>query len=125
MIFSFTHCNLTVADLERSLNFYKQALSLTEIRRLDFGDCIMTYLTDDNKNFELELRWNKESDKHIELGDNPTHIALMTEDVQKALELHQSMGCVSSVVSDLGIYFINDPDGYIIEIMPNDFFKNR
>ncbi len=123
MRFNFTHSNITVTNLERSLEFYKQALSLTEVRRRDFGDCIMAYLQDDNHNFELELRWYKDSRARINHGDNLTHLAFTTDDVQAALKKHREMKCVHFTVDELDIYFIKDLDEYIIEIMPENFFN--
>ena len=76
MNYGFTHANLTVTDLNRSLKFYDEALNLKEVSRREFDDCFMVYLRGHNQNFELELRVNKNPVKKINLGDNPTHLAL-------------------------------------------------
>ena len=46
------------------------------------------------------------------------HLALTADDFDKAHELHEKMGCICFENHDMGIYFINDPDGYWIEIIP-------
>lgn len=122
MQYVFTHANLTVTDLSRSLKFYEEALNLKEAGRREFDDCFMVYLRSDGNNFELELRVNKNSVKKINLGDNPTHLAFVAEDFNLSLEKHRAMNCVSFVIKDLGIYFITDPDGYKLEIVSKKFF---
>jgi len=67
--YAFTHANLTVTDLSRSLKFYDEALNLKEVSCREFDDCFMVYLRGDDQNFELELRVNKNPIKKINLGD--------------------------------------------------------
>ena len=52
------------------------------------------------------------------LGDEEFHLALTADDFDKAHALHEKMGCICFENHDMGIYFINDPDGYWIEIIP-------
>lgn len=125
MNYAFTHANLTVTDLNRSLKFYDEALNLKEVSRREFDDCFMVYLRGDDQKFELELRVNKNPTKKINLGDNPTHLAFVAEDFILALNHHRAMNCVSFVPEDLGIYFIRDPDGYNLEIVSKNFFDNK
>ena len=118
----FAHANITVVDLENSINFYKTALDLDEDRRKDFGNCIMVYLCDGKSNFELELRFNKGVDKKINLGDNPTHLAFVVENYAATLEKHKALNCITST-NAAGMHFIKDPDGYSLEIMSKDFLE--
>ena len=119
MNFKFAHSNLTVADLERSVNFYKTALNLREHRRKDFGNCIMVYLHGVNSDFELELKWEKGFGKKI-IAENTTHIAFVVDDYDSALDLHKSMNCIDFIHED-GMHFIKDPDGYNVEVMSQGF----
>lgn len=121
----FVHSNLTVTDLEKSLEFYREALGLHEDRRRDFGEFIMVYLRAERGEFELELRLNKAGKSEINLGDNPTHIAFTTDDYPAALKKHREMNCVAFVNEELGVYFIKDPDGYWLEIISPEFFTAR
>ena len=54
----------------------------------------------------------------INLGDNEFHLALMVDDFAGAHALHEKMGCICYENKAMGIYFINDPDNYWIEIVP-------
>ncbi|MDP4269699.1 MAG: VOC family protein [Bacteroidota bacterium] len=118
--FSFNHNNINVFDLEKSLKFYNKALGLTEVRRKEAADgsYIIVFLSDGNTAHKLELTWLRDWEKPYELGDNEFHLALTTEDYQAAMKKHQEMGCVCFVNEAMGIYFIEDPDGYWVEIVP-------
>lgn len=67
----------------------------------------------------LELTWLKDFDKPAyDLGDNETHLAFVAEDFDAAYALHKEMGAICFENTAMGIYFIEDPDGYWIEIVP-------
>lgn len=120
MQFLFTHFNYNVLDLEKSLAFYKEALSLTEVRRTEAedGSFILCYLGDGKTNFNLELTWLREWDRPYNLGDNEIHLAFTVDDYAAAHAKHKEMGCICYENEAMGIYFINDPDGYWLEILP-------
>lgn len=120
MKFKFNHSNITISDEKKSLEFYKLALGLEEVHRQEFDDCFMIYLQCGN--VELELRLNKNSSE-LNLGNNPTHLAFSTDDYISALKKHREMNCIDTVIENLGIHFIKDPDGYIIEVIPENFFE--
>ena len=67
---------------------------------------------------QLELTWLKDRTKPYNLGDNEIHLAFRVDDFQKAYALHKEMGVVCYENKDMGLYFISDPDGYWIEILP-------
>lgn len=120
MKFKFEHTNFNVSDLEKSLAFYDQALGLKEKRRLNAADgsYAIVYLTDGESAFELELTWLREHPQKYDLGEAEFHLALSVPDYAQALKKHQEMGIVSLINEDMGIYFIEDPDGYWIEVIP-------
>ncbi|MGM9572059.1 MAG: VOC family protein [bacterium] len=120
MQFTFYHNNFNVLDLEKSLKFYAVALGLKETRRItaDDGSFIIVYLGDGKNTHFLELTWLRDRSEPYNLGDNEFHLALHTDDYAAALKKHQEMGCVCYINEEMGIYFINDPDGYWIEILP-------
>ena len=119
--YKFIHQNLTVFDLDKSLAFYKEALDLHEARSFDGPDGAfkLVYLEDGTTGFQLELTWLRDRTEPYNLGDNEIHLALSVEDFDAALEKHRAMGCVVYENPDMGIYFIGDPDGYWIEIVPS------
>ncbi len=120
MNFKMVHNNLNVFELERSLEFYQKALSLDEVRRITAADgsFVIVYLSNDCSTHQLELTWLRDREKPYDLGDNEFHLAFTADDFDKALKLHKDMGCVCFENKDMGIYFIEDPDGYWLEILP-------
>lgn len=123
-MFKFNHNNLNVLDLSRSLKFYKDALDLTEIRRLEFEDFILVYLGDSfGSQHQLELQWFKNRKTPYNLGENKFHLAFTVKDFSVAYDKHKKMNCICNDVKNLGIYFIEDPDGYCLEILPENWGK--
>ncbi len=120
MKFKMIHENYNVLDLEKSLEFYEKALGLKEKRRKEAedGSFIIVYIASEDDNFELELTWLKDWDRPYNLGDCEFHLAFRTDEYEKAYELHKNMGCICYENKSMGIYFISDPDGYWLEIVP-------
>jgi lactoylglutathione lyase len=120
MKFVFSHNNFNVLNLENSLTFYRKALSLVEVRRYEPPDksFIIVYLGDGTTPHYLELTWLRDREEPYNLGDNEFHLALKVEDFAAAHALHEKMGCICFENKKMGIYFINDPDDYWIEILP-------
>ncbi|GHV01927.1 lactoylglutathione lyase [Clostridia bacterium] len=114
------HSNRNVFDLEKSLKFYNEALGFTETRRIapKDGSFVIVFLKDGVSDFQLELTWLKERETPYELGDNEIHLAVSVRDFDAARKMHKDMGCVCYENPAMGIYFISDPDGYWIEILP-------
>ena len=120
MKFTIDHFNINVLDLDKSRAFYKKALGLTEQRRktADDGSFIIVYLADGSSDTKLELTWLRDQKKPYDLGDEEFHIAFKTDDFQAAHDHHKKMDCICYENQDMGIYFINDPDGYWLEVVP-------
>ena len=106
MKFTFAHNNLNVYDLEKSLDFYKKALGLEVVRTKDASDGSfkLVYLGDGTTPHQLELTWMRDM----------FHV----DDFDAAHAKHQEMGCICFENPKMGIYFIADPDGYWLEIVP-------
>ncbi len=120
MNFKIDHYNINIMDLEKSLAFYKNALGLKEVRRknAEDGSFILAFLGDSSTSQRIELTWLRDKEGKYELGDNESHIAFITDDYEAAYKLHKEMGCICYENKGMGIYFIKDPDGYWIEIIP-------
>ncbi|MDE7037611.1 MAG: VOC family protein [Lachnospiraceae bacterium] len=120
MKFTFNHNNFNVLDLEKSVEFYKKALGLTvtDEHTAEDGSFKLIFLGDGTTPHRLELTWLRDMDRPYELGDNESHLAMYVDDMEAALAFHREMDCVCFENADMGIYFINDPDGYWIEICP-------
>jgi len=120
MKFRFDHNNINVRDLEKSLSFYRDALGLSETRRIESADKSfkLVFLGDGKTTHKLELTWLRERMEPYNLGDNEFHLALVVDDYDSAFARHKAMGCVCYENPAMGIYFIEDPDGYWLEILP-------
>ncbi len=120
MKFSFNHNNINVLDLEKSVAFYREALGLVELRRHSppDGSFTLVFLGDGSTGHRLELTWMRDRTEPYSLGDNEFHLALTVDDYESAHRKHKEMGCVCYENEAMGIYFIADPDGYWVEILP-------
>jgi len=120
MTFRFVHNNINVFNLNKSLEFYDKALGLKELNRNEAkdGSFIIVYLSDNQSEHKLELTWLRDQASPYDLGDNEIHLAFTTDDYKAAYKKHKEMGCVCYENTAMGLYFISDPDGYWLEIVP-------
>ncbi len=120
MRFRLVHNNINVKDLDRSVSFYDKALGLTVTSRHKAADGSfeLVFLGDDQTGHGIELTWLRDKEGPYDLGDNESHIALKVDDFDKAFRLHKEMGCIVYENKAMGLYFIEDPDGYWLEILP-------
>lgn len=116
--FKMIHENYNVSDLARSLEFYEKALGLREKRRKTGSGFTIVYIGNDVSDFELELTALDEHPQKYDLGECEFHLAFRAEDFDAAHALHEEMGCICFENPAMGIYFIQDPDGYWLEIVP-------
>lgn len=117
---TFNHFNFNVLDLDKSLKFYKEALDLNPVREKTAADesFKLVYLGDGRSDFTLELTWLKERKDAYDLGECEFHLAFTTDRFDELHSKHKDMGCICFENEEMGIYFISDPDGYWIEIIP-------
>ena len=117
----FDHFNFNVSNLDKSIKFYNDALNLVEKSRITApdGSYIIVYLTDNNSDFLLELTWLKDHPQKYDLGETEFHLCVRIEgDYDKTRQFHKDMGVVCFENTEMELYFIEDPDGYWIEILP-------
>ena len=120
MKFKMYHENYNVLDLEKSLEFYDKALGLKPVSRINAedGSYAIVFIGNDTTDFQLELTWLRDRTEPYSLGDEEFHLAFHTDDYEAAHKLHEEMGCICFENPEMGIYFIKDPDGYWLEIVP-------
>ncbi|MCC8357007.1 MAG: VOC family protein [Oscillospiraceae bacterium] len=118
--FAFNHVNFNVLDLDRSLAFYRDALGLEPVKTKDAADGSfkLGYLGDGKTGFRMELTWLRDRTEPYDLGEGEFHVAFTVPDMEAAHAKHQAMGCICFENPSMGIYFIEDPDGYWLEIVP-------
>ena len=118
--FKMIHENFNITDLDRSLAFYEKALGLQEKRRVRApdGSFVICFVGNGESDFELELTWLRDHPQKYDLGEEEFHLAFRVDDFDAAHKLHEEMGCIAFENPSMGIYFITDPDGYWLEIIP-------
>ncbi len=126
----YLHTMLRVGDLDKSIGFYTELLGMTLLRKRDFPDGKFTLAFlgygSEKENTVLELTHNWDTDSY-ELGDAYGHIAIGVEDVYATCEEIRAKG--GKVVREPGpmmhgttvLAFVEDPDGYKIELLSADF----
>ena len=120
------HTMLRVGDLERSLSFYTEVLGMKLLRRKDYpgGKFTLAFVGYGNESDHtvIELTHNWDTDSY-DLGTGYGHIALAVDDAAAACNAIREKG--GNVVREAGpmkhggsvIAFIEDPDGYKIELI--------
>lgn len=113
------HTCIHVLDLDRSATFYRDALGLTPVRSLDMPDrgWQLLFLGDSTTDFQLELCRETNRTEPYHLGDDTPHLALRAQDFDALKAKHRALGLIFDELNG-GIYFIKDPDGHILEILP-------
>ena len=122
----YLHTMIRVGDLDRSVDFYTWVLGFTEVRRSDYPDGKFTLAFlgygDESANTVIELTYNWGVDSY-DLGNGYGHIAIEVDDVYKAADDIQARG--GKILRAAGrmnagntiIAFVEDPDGYPIELI--------
>jgi lactoylglutathione lyase len=120
------HTMLRVGDLDRSIRFYTEVLGMKLLRQKDYPDGRFTLAFigygDESANTVIELTHNWDTGSY-DLGTGYGHIAMDVDDVYKATEEISRRG--GKVLRDAGpmnagttiISFIEDPDGYPVELI--------
>lgn len=122
----FLHTMIRVGDLQRSIDFYTNVLGMKLLRTMDNPEFEYTlaYLGygSNPEHAELELTWNYGVSSY-EMGTAYGHIALGTEDIYAFCDSIRAKG--AKITREPGplkggttvIAFLEDPDGYRIELI--------
>lgn len=114
----FNHFNFNVLDLEKSVAFYREALGLTPVREKQGNGFKLVFLGDGITDFSLELTYLYDRKEPYDLGECEFHLAFHVDRFEELKQKHAQMGCICYENPSMGVYFIEDPDGYWIEIVP-------
>ena len=120
MKFKFDHNNINVFNLDKSVEFYKEALGFEIVRTHESEDKSfkLVFLGDGETGHKLELTWLKDRTERYNLGENEFHLCVTVDDYNAAYEHHKKMKCICYENIGMGLYFIADPDGYWTEVVP-------
>ena len=120
------HTMLRTGDLDRSIGFYTGLLGMRLLRKKDYPDGKFTLAflgygeESDNTVIELTYNWGVD---HYEIGSGYGHIAIEVDDVYQATADIRARG--GKILREAGpmnagttiIAFVEDPDGYPIELI--------
>ena len=114
------HTCIRVLDLARSQDFYQKALGFTAQKEMTIHDGAwhLVFLGDGVTDYQLELCQVEGRKEPYHLGDAGVHLGIVTDDFEALKAKHTAMGLITEDNPVLGIYFIQDPDGHDIEIVP-------
>ena len=120
-MFTFNHFNFNVNNLEESIRFYQEAFDLEITREVENKDkgFKLVFLSDKKTGFSLELTYLADHEKPYDLGECEFHVGLIAEDYEAAYQKHLAMGIICYENRDMGIYFVEDPTGYWVEVLPS------
>lgn len=121
MTFRYEHNCIQVSDPSRSIAFYKNALGMRLFQRFsppDAPELDLIFLIDDHSGHMLELAPLPDAGAHSDGVSARVHMAFVAEDMEEAHALHEAMNCICRDDPAAEVYFIADPDGYQIEIIP-------
>ena len=118
----FIHRCTHVIDKEANIAFYEKALGFHITREVgpEDGSWTNTYMANDDAPFEIELTWNRGRTEPYANAGKDVHIAFAVDDYDAYHALHEEMGCIVHENPRMGLYFIADPEGQWIEILPED-----
>jgi lactoylglutathione lyase len=120
------HTMMRVGNLDRSIDFYTNVLGMQLLRKKDYPDGKFTLAFigygPESEQTVIELTYNWDTDSY-DLGNGFGHIALAVDNAAAACDAIRQRG--GKVVREAGpmkhgttvIAFIEDPDGYKIELI--------
>ena len=120
----FLHTMVRVKDIEKSLAFYTDVLNMKLDNKKRLEDCWLYFLTDEENTCQIELTYNDETPEGgYELGSGFGHFAFSVDSLDEFTDKINKLGYSYLYPPfDLNgkgskIAFINDPDGYEIELI--------
>ncbi|MBV9289231.1 MAG: VOC family protein [Hyphomicrobiales bacterium] len=127
------HTMVRVLDEARSLAFYKKAFGLDVADRLDFPDFTLVYLSNPETPYEVELTINKDRAEPYTLGDGYGHVAFVVDDLDAERARFEAEGLNPRKIVEFNkdgkriarFFFVEDPDGYKIEVLQKNLGRFR
>jgi lactoylglutathione lyase len=119
------HMMLRVLDESRSVDFYARCFGLRIAERREWPDFSLTYLSNPENDFEIELTVNKGRADPYELGNGYGHVAFVVDDLDAEHARLKGLGFAPKDIKEMThegepfgrFFFIDDPDGYKIEVL--------
>lgn len=127
------HTMLRVGNLDRSIDFYTNVLGMTLLRQKDYPDGKFTLAFvgygEERDQTVIELTYNWDTTDY-DLGNGFGHLAIEVDDVYEAANKIRAQG--GTIIREPGpmnagttiIAFVEDPDGYQIELLAPKTARN-
>ena len=125
--FRIAHTMIRVRNLDKSIDFYTGLLGMKLLRRNDYpgGKFTLAFVGygDESSNAVIELTYNWDQEEAYDLGNGFGHVAIGVPDIYGTCEKLEAAG--ASIPRPPGpmmhgttvIAFVDDPDGYKIELI--------
>jgi lactoylglutathione lyase len=119
------HAMIRVLELNRSLEFYRDAFGLEVSQKLDFPDFALVYLRNPENDFEIELTLNKGRTEAYTHGTGYGHVAVCVDDLEAEHARIKALGIAANDIREFKegdrllarFFFLQDPVGYKIEVL--------
>ena len=119
------HMMVRVMEEARSVAFYEKAFGLEVADRVDFPEFTLIYMRNAENDFELELTVNKGRTEAYQLGNGYGHLAFVVDDLEDTRMRIAAAGFAPKDIKEMAhegkafgrFFFIEDPDGYKIEVL--------
>ncbi|MDR2360733.1 MAG: VOC family protein [Oscillospiraceae bacterium] len=117
------HVSLHVRDLEKSIKFYEDALGYEKQMEMPMpdGSATLVFMGSKDGGAQIELTWLKDQgEKPYDIGEEEViHLGFVVSGFEEVKAKHKEMNCIVFENPMLGLYFITDPDGYWLEMVPS------
>ncbi|MDR0859172.1 MAG: VOC family protein [Oscillospiraceae bacterium] len=116
----FAHTSIHIRDIDKSVAFYSEALGLEKLFEMPMPGAKLTFLGSPEGGAQLELTWLEEQgDKPYDIGEEEViHLGFTVSNFEETKAKHEKMGVIVFNPDYMPPYFIADPDGYWVEIIP-------
>ncbi len=119
------HMMIRVLDEARSVAFYSKCFGLSVAERREWSDFTLTYMSNAENDFEVELTVNKGRTEPYDLGGGYGHVAFVVDDLEAERARITDAGYAPKDIKTMThdgqpfgkFFFIEDPDGYKIEVL--------
>ncbi len=119
------HLMIRVLDERRSADFYRRAFKLHIADRFEFEGFTLVYLRSPEADFEVELTINHGRDTPYTHGDGYGHVAFVVDDLDATHQRFEAEKLAPNPIKEFvregklmaRFFFVQDPDGYKIEVL--------
>lgn len=119
------HMMVRVQNEARSVDFYSKCFGLAVSDRREWPDFTLVYLKNPEADFEVELTINRGRSEPYELGTGYGHLAFVVDNLEAEHARIRGLGFAPKDIKEMShdgapfgrFFFIEDPDGYKIEIL--------